>query len=63
LGSASTRLFSGLSVVISSKEEVDMNRRPGLVGLYLRTGISDELRCLRSRIATQGVEAKETTRT
>jgi hypothetical protein len=40
-----------------------MNLRPGLVGLYFLTGISDELQCLRSRLATQGVEAKETTRT
>src|SRR5438270_11957240 len=39
VGSDSTRLFSGLSVVISSKLEIDMNRRPGLVGLNFLTGI------------------------
>ena len=37
--SGSSRLFSGSVFVISSKVETDMNRRPGEVGLYLRTGI------------------------
>src|SRR5579884_2515984 len=41
LGSFSRRLFSGFERVTSSKLEVAMNRRPGLVGLYLRTGILD----------------------
>src|SRR4051794_1985431 len=43
--SGSTRLFSGSVFVISSKVETDMKRRPGLVGLYLRTGISSHLSC------------------
>src|SRR2546423_839197 len=40
LGSFSRRLFSGSVAVISSKLAVAMNRRPGLVGLYFLTGIS-----------------------
>src|SRR3954471_14014978 len=43
--SGSTRLFSGSVFVISSKVETDMKRRPGLGGLYLRTGISRHLSC------------------
>src|SRR3954453_22402414 len=35
----SSRLFSGVVFVSSSKVDTDMNRRPGLVGLNLRTGI------------------------
>src|ERR1700694_5466672 len=37
--SGSSRLFSGSSVVISSKLAVAMNRRPGLVALYFLTGM------------------------
>ena len=37
--SGSVRLFSGSVFVISSKVETDMKRRPGEVGLYLRSGI------------------------
>src|SRR5690242_17217233 len=36
----STRLFSGLLRVISSKVETDIPRRPGDVGLYFLTGTS-----------------------
>src|SRR5882672_4136401 len=36
----STSLFSGSSVVISSNPEIVMKRRPGLVGLNLRSGIA-----------------------
>ena len=40
--------FSGLSRVISAKSETVWNRRPGLVGLRLRTGIvsSRRSRCV-----------------
>src|ERR671931_1609469 len=38
-GSRSVRLFSGRSVVTSSKLDVVMKRRPGLVGLYFLTAI------------------------
>src|ERR1041385_4426133 len=41
LGSFSRRLFSGSVAVISSKLAVAMKRRPGLVGLYFLTGISE----------------------
>src|SRR6266516_6051964 len=37
--SGSVRLFSGSVFVISSNDETDMKRRPGLVGLYLRIAI------------------------
>src|SRR3954467_6979043 len=36
----STRVFSGSSFVISEKSGYETNRRPGLVGLGLRIGIS-----------------------
>src|SRR5438128_1898688 len=39
VGSDSSRVFSGVSVVISSKPEIDMNLLPGLVGLNFLTGI------------------------
>src|SRR6267378_2963229 len=39
VGRDSSRVFSGSSVVTSSKPETDMNRRPGLVGLYFLIGI------------------------
>src|SRR5690349_1686611 len=39
-GSFSSRDFSGSAAVISSKLEVAMKRRPGLVGLYFLTAIS-----------------------
>src|SRR3981081_403989 len=42
LGSFSRRLFSGSVAVISSKLDVAMKRRPGLVGLYFLTGIESE---------------------
>ena len=38
--SGSVRLFSGSDFVTSSKVETDMNRRPGLVGLYFLTGMA-----------------------
>src|SRR5919108_518767 len=38
-GRRSVRLFSGRSVVTSSKPDVVMKRRPGLVGLYFLTAI------------------------
>src|SRR5215469_5187553 len=41
LGRLSRRLLSGSVAVISSKLAVAMNRRPGLVGLYFLTGISE----------------------
>src|SRR6185295_14705372 len=37
----SSRLFSGVVFVTSSKEDTERKRRPGLVGLYLRKAISD----------------------
>src|SRR5438874_8351914 len=40
LGFGASRLFSGLVLVISEKSETVWNRRPGLVGLRLRRGIS-----------------------
>src|SRR3954452_5552655 len=40
----SSRLFSGVVFVTSSKVDTDMNRRPGLVGLNLRTGIRQGLK-------------------
>src|SRR6266851_3064883 len=39
VGSASTSVFSGSSVVISSKPEIAMKRRPGLVGLNFLIGM------------------------
>src|SRR3979411_2102556 len=39
VGSDSSRVFSGSSVVTSSKPDTDMKRRPGLVGLYFLMGI------------------------
>src|SRR5258708_16087010 len=39
VGSDSTRVFSGSSVVISSKPEIAMKRRPGLVGLNFLIGM------------------------
>src|SRR5439155_8342951 len=39
VGSDSSRVFSGVSVVISSKPEIVMNLLPGLVGLNFLTGI------------------------
>src|SRR5437899_9512782 len=39
VGIDSIRVLSGVSVVISSKPEMDMKRRPGLVGLNFLTGI------------------------
>src|SRR6266851_540748 len=39
VGRDSSRVFSGVSVVTSSKPEIVMKRRPGLVGLNFRTGI------------------------
>src|SRR5579859_2117899 len=39
VGIDSRSVFSGSSVVISSKPETDMNRRPGLVGLNFLIGI------------------------
>src|SRR5207237_8431972 len=39
VGSDSSSVFSGVSVVISSKPEIVMKRRPGLVGLNFLTGI------------------------
>src|SRR5215470_6467553 len=41
LGRFSRRLRSGFVAVISSKLAVAMKRRPGLVGLYFLTGISE----------------------
>src|SRR5438309_11799438 len=41
--SAPVRLFSGSVFVISSKEETDMKRRPGDVGLYLRMATLKDL--------------------
>src|SRR5438309_3245285 len=38
-GSCSSSDFSGSEAVISSKLEVAMKRRPGLVGLYFFTGM------------------------
>src|SRR4051795_468553 len=58
--SGSTRLFSGSLFVISSKVETDMKRRPGLVGLYLRTGISSHLSrrsCSRAAKSEPGKDA------
>src|SRR5206468_11131178 len=40
--SGSVRLFSGSVFVISSNDETDMKRRPGLVGLYLRMATMPE---------------------
>src|SRR5262245_66252375 len=48
--------FSGLLLVISEKSDTVWNRRPGLVGLRLRTGIvvsSRRSRCDRPRRATR----------
>src|SRR5712691_9520643 len=39
VGRDSTRVFSGSSVVISSKPEIAMKRRPGLVGLNFLIGM------------------------
>src|SRR6266849_976341 len=39
VGSDSTSVFSGSSVVISSKPEIAMKRRPGLVGLNFLIGM------------------------
>src|SRR5256885_16027372 len=39
VGIDSIRVFSGVSVVISSNPEMVMKRRPGLVGLNFLTGI------------------------
>src|SRR5579862_5337034 len=39
VGSDSSSVFSGSSVVTSSKRAIDMKRRPGLVGLNFLTGI------------------------
>src|SRR5919112_5338019 len=40
LGSGTSRLFSGVDRVISAKSATLEPRRPGVVGLYLRIGIS-----------------------
>src|SRR3954463_1556679 len=40
LRSGSVSAFSGLVLVISSKVDTDMPRRPGEVGLYVLTGIT-----------------------
>src|SRR5215471_13215661 len=40
LFSGSVSAFSGLVLVISSKVDTDMPRRPGEVGLYVLTGIT-----------------------
>src|SRR5579859_20975 len=39
VGMDSSRVFSGSSVVISSKPDTDMKRRPGLVGLNFLIGM------------------------
>ena len=36
-GSGASSVFSGSVLVISEKSDTDMKRRPGEVGLYLRT--------------------------
>src|SRR3954466_14964541 len=41
LGSGASRLFSGVDRVISAKSATLEPRRPGVVGLYLRIGISE----------------------
>src|SRR2546423_14281535 len=43
VGRDSSSVFSGVSVVISSKPEIVMKRRPGLVGLNFLTGIYETL--------------------
>src|SRR5947207_4061508 len=50
-GLGASRLFSGLSVVISEKSETVWNRRPGLVGFRLRRGIRPRLSALEQRDA------------
>src|SRR4051812_19238925 len=46
--------FSGLSFVISEKSETVWNRRPGLVGLRLRSGISASLEEVDAVVGMQG---------
>src|SRR5439155_4485672 len=54
VGNDSRSVFSGLAVVISSKPETDMKRRPGLVGLNFLIGIRRSRTALRSFDLRQG---------